>query len=107
MCQNMLRRRLLSQFIIVACGITLLLPIAISGQALESYAVLDLEGRGISALEAATLTDRMRSERFQAAEKRGAEAATKILFPLILFIMPATFIIILGPIVLRFIYGLA
>ncbi|UCD38379.1 MAG: hypothetical protein JSW54_02560 [Fidelibacterota bacterium] len=62
MCQNMLKRRLLSRFTTAACGVTLLLPIIISGQAVESYAVLDLEGRGISALEAATLTDRMRSE---------------------------------------------
>jgi tight adherence protein C len=50
--------------------------------------------------------DQMRTERFQSAEKRGAQAATKILFPLILFIMPATFIIILGPIILRFIHGI-
>ncbi|MCK4579446.1 MAG: hypothetical protein KAU50_11705 [Candidatus Marinimicrobia bacterium] len=32
------------------------------GQDKESVAVLDLEGRGISTMEAATLTDRMRSE---------------------------------------------
>jgi tight adherence protein C len=51
-------------------------------------------------------SDQMRTERFQTAEKKGAQAATKILFPLVLFIMPATFIIILGPIILRFIYGL-
>ena len=31
-------------------------------QAKESVAVMDMEGRGISAIEAATLTDRMRSE---------------------------------------------
>jgi tight adherence protein C len=51
-------------------------------------------------------SERMRVERFQRAEKKGAEAATKILFPLVLFILPATFIIIVGPVILRFIYGL-
>ena len=47
----------------------------------------------------------IRTQRFQAAEKAGAYAATKILFPLILFIMPAVFIVIFGPIVLNFIFG--
>lgn len=51
-------------------------------------------------------SERMRVERFQRAEKKGAEASTKILFPLVLFILPATFIIIVGPVILRFIYGL-
>ncbi len=53
-----------------------------------------------------TQSERMRVERFQRAEKKGAEAATKILFPLVLFVLPATFIIIIGPVILRFIYGL-
>ena len=44
------------------CGLLLLLSTVLSAQAKESVAVLDLEGRGISAMEAATLTDRMRSE---------------------------------------------
>ena len=34
----------------------------------ESLAVLDLEGRGISALEAASLTDRLRSELVRTGE---------------------------------------
>ena len=54
--------RLLQQFLLVTYSIIILYPAAISAQAKESYAVVDLEGRGISALEAATLTDRMRSE---------------------------------------------
>lgn len=49
--------------------------------------------------------DLVRTQRFQAAEKAGAQAATKILFPLILFIMPAVFIVIFGPIVLNFLFG--
>ena len=54
--------RLLRQILLLTFGIVFIYPVAISAQAKESYAVLDLEGRGISALEAATLTDRMRSE---------------------------------------------
>ncbi len=49
--------------------------------------------------------DLIRVQRFQAAERAGAYAATKLLFPLILFIMPAVFIVIFGPIALNFIYG--
>lgn len=49
--------------------------------------------------------DLLRTQRFQAAERAGAYAATKLLFPLILFIMPAVFIVIFGPIALNFIYG--
>lgn len=62
MYQSTSMSRLLQQFLLVTCSIIILYPAAISAQAKESYAVLDLEGRGISALEAATLTDRMRSE---------------------------------------------
>ena len=49
--------------------------------------------------------DLLRTQRFQAAERAGAYAATKLLFPLIMFIMPAVFIVIFGPIALNFIYG--
>lgn len=49
--------------------------------------------------------DRMRSERFSRAEKQGAEAASKIIFPMIIFIMPAVFIILIGPLILKMIYG--
>ena len=37
-------------------------PVKLSAQGMTNVAILDLEGRGISALEAATLTDRLRSE---------------------------------------------
>jgi tight adherence protein C len=50
-------------------------------------------------------SDLLRTQRFQRAERMGAYASQKILFPLILCIMPAVFIIIFGPIVLNFIYG--
>jgi tight adherence protein C len=50
-------------------------------------------------------SDLIRTRRFQAAEQEGAYAAQKILFPLIICIMPAVFVVIFGPIILNFIYG--
>lgn len=49
--------------------------------------------------------ERIRTERFQRAEKEGAKASQKILFPLVLCIFPAVLIVILGPVALNFIYG--
>jgi tight adherence protein C len=49
--------------------------------------------------------ERMRVERFQRAEREGAKVSQKILFPLVLFIFPAVLIVIIGPVVLQFIYG--
>jgi tight adherence protein C len=50
--------------------------------------------------------ERMRVERFQRAEREGARASQKILFPLVLFIFPAVLIVIIGPVVLNFVYGM-
>jgi tight adherence protein C len=50
-------------------------------------------------------SDLIRTQRFQRAERAGAMASQKILFPLIFCIMPAVFIVIFGPILLNFIYG--
>jgi tight adherence protein C len=44
--------------------------------------------------------ERMRAERFQRAEKAGAKATQKILFPMVLCIFPAVLIVIIGPVVL-------
>ncbi len=52
-----------------------------------------------------TLAGELRQKRSAEAEKAGATAATKILFPMLLFIMPAVFIIIAAPIVLQFVAG--
>ena len=49
--------------------------------------------------------ERMRVERFQRAESAGARASQKILFPLVFFIFPAVLIVILGPVLLQFLYG--
>lgn len=77
-------------------------------QELRSFTALliqaDILGASIGPVLRAQ-SDLIRTQRFQAAERAGAYAATKILFPLILFIMPAVFIVIFGPIVLNFVFG--
>jgi tight adherence protein C len=45
-------------------------------------------------------SDSMRTERLARAEKLGAQASQKILFPLILFILPAVMLMVFGPIIL-------
>lgn len=52
-----------------------------------------------------TQSEIMRGERFQRAERMGAAASQKMLFPLVLFVMPATFIVIVGPLIIKVIYG--
>lgn len=47
------------------------------------------------------LSDQMRVRRFNTAEKRANEAPVRMLFPLIGFIFPAVFIVLLGPIALQ------
>lgn len=49
--------------------------------------------------------DRMRTERFQRAEKEGAKASQKILVPLAVFIFPAVLLVIVGPVVLSFLFA--
>lgn len=46
-------------------------------------------------------SDQMRQKRFDRAERMANEAPVKMLFPLMLFIFPAVFIILLGPILSR------
>ncbi len=50
-------------------------------------------------------SDLIRTQRFTNAEKKGAAASQKLLFPLIFFIMPAVFIMIFGPVILGFLGG--
>jgi len=45
----------------------------------------------------------IRQKRSTELEKKGAQAATKILFPMLLFIMPALFVIIASPFIVEFI----
>jgi tight adherence protein C len=51
------------------------------------------------------LSFRLRTQRLQKAEKLAYEAPVKLLGPLAVFIFPVIFIVLLGPIILRFIYG--
>jgi len=44
-------------------------------------------------------SDQLRSRRFERAEKLANEAPVKMLGPLLLFIFPAVFLVLLGPIV--------
>lgn len=46
-------------------------------------------------------SDQIRVKRFQRAEKKGNEAPIKILFPLVAFIFPSVFIILLGPLLFQ------
>lgn len=50
-------------------------------------------------------SNQIRLERFVRAEKAGARASQTILIPLMLFILPAVFIVVFGPVVMQFIYG--
>ncbi len=49
--------------------------------------------------------DQRRSERFLRAEKLAMEAPVKMLFPLIAFIFPCTFLVIFFPIVMKFMHS--
>lgn len=45
--------------------------------------------------------DQIRVKRFQRAEKLGNEAPVKLLFPLVAFIFPAVFLVLLGPVIFQ------
>lgn len=47
----------------------------------------------------------MRTERFTRAEKAGAKASQLMLVPMIIFVMPAVFIVVFAPVILQFLYG--
>lgn len=51
--------------------------------------------------------DALRQHRHFKAEEKAAKATVKLNFPLVLFIFPATFIVLLGPPVLGFLSGMA
>lgn len=50
-------------------------------------------------------SNQMRLERFVRAEKMGAQASQTMLVPMIIFIMPAVFIVVFAPVILQFFYG--
>ena len=64
--------------------------------------LIDAEASGSSIAQ--VLKDQsvqMRLERFVRAEKAGARASQLILLPLMLFILPAVFIMVFGPVILQ------
>lgn len=77
-------------------------------QEISSFSALliqaDLLGASIGPVLRAQ-SDLIRTQRYQRAERMGAYASQKMLFPLILCIVPAVFFVVFGPIVLNFVYG--
>lgn len=51
------------------------------------------------------LSEEIRQKKSADAEKQGATAATKILIPMMFFIIPSVFIVIFAPIILEAVYG--
>lgn len=50
-------------------------------------------------------SEQMRLERFVRAEKAGAKASQAILIPMMIFIVPAIFLMVFGPVAISFMYG--
>ena len=48
--------------------------------------------------------DQLLEERFQLAEKMALEAPVKMIFPLVMFVFPVTFIVLFFPIVIQLFY---
>jgi tight adherence protein C len=68
--------------------------------------VVQSEQLGVSLASSLRIqADEIRTKRRQLAEKLAMEAPVKLLFPLIVFIFPVTFIMIFGPLLLKFLYG--
>lgn len=67
---------------------------------LNSLVQADELGVGIASI-LRIQSDQIRQRRFERAEKMANEAPVKMLFPLVAFIFPAVFLILLGPIVLQ------
>ena len=49
------------------------------------------------------MADDMRTKRRQAAEEMAAKVGVKLVFPLVFFLFPALYVVILGPAVIQFI----
>lgn len=49
-------------------------------------------------------SEKLRRERFMKAERLGAAASQKLLIPMVIFIFPMIFFVVLGPYIIKFIY---
>ena len=68
--------------------------------------IVDSESTGASVVKVLKEQSiQMRLERFVRAEKAGAKASQAILVPMILFIMPAVFIMVFAPVALNMMFG--
>ena len=68
--------------------------------------VIDADSTGTSVSKVLKeQSEQIRLERFVRAEKAGAKASQAILIPLMLFILPAVFIMVFAPVILKFMYG--
>lgn len=66
--------------------------------------ILQSERLGASLVKALRVhSESLRLKRYQRAEEKAAVAATKVLFPTLLFILPAVFVVVLGPAAFRLI----
>ena len=70
-------------------------------------AVVQAEKTGASVGQTLKIqSDQRRVERFQRAEKLAMEAPVKLIFPLVAFIFPMTFMVLFFPIVMKFMYDM-
>lgn len=68
--------------------------------------VIDADSTGASISQVLKdQSEQMRLERFVRAEKAGAQASQKMLIPMMMFILPAVFIMVFAPVILQFFYG--
>jgi tight adherence protein C len=77
-------------------------------QEMTSFVAVLIDAEATGASISQVLKDQsiqMRLERFVRAEKAGAQASQLILLPLMLFILPAVFVMVFGPVVVSMIYG--
>ncbi len=75
---------------------------------IQSFVTMLIDADATGAGIAGVLKDQsiqMRLNRFVRAEKAGARASQMILIPLMIFIIPAVFIMVFGPVILQFFYG--
>lgn len=77
-------------------------------QEMTSFVAVLIDAEATGASISQVLKDQsiqMRLERFVRAEKAGAQASQLILIPLMIFILPAVFVMVFGPVVVSMMYG--